>query len=64
MLCPGYQKLLPREKRDYIGELLHAVQSDDELFELGSEIIQVAYRRGIFDGVKINPIDEPEKPEL
>lgn len=55
MLCDKYQRLVPKEKSNFIGELLHAVQSDDDFFDLAEEIIQLAYRRGLFNGVIINP---------
>lgn len=59
MLCPEYLKLTPKERRDFIGELVHCSQEDSELYELAREIIQIAYKRGLFDGVVINPISEP-----
>lgn len=63
MLCNEYMRLTPKEKRDYIGELIHAVQSDVEYFEKGLEIILLAYNKGLFDGVTINPILEPKNQD-
>lgn len=55
MLCTKYFNLVPIEKHAFIGELLHAVQSDDELFELAKDIITLATNKGLFNGVVINP---------
>ena len=58
MLCTKYIELTPPEKTAFIGELLHSVQSDDQLFEMAKEIIIIAIRKGLFNGVVINPPKE------
>lgn len=55
MNCPEYQILTPKEKTEMIGKLLHAIQSDSTLFLEGSKLIKKAEKKGIFDGIIINP---------
>ena len=55
MLCNNYNELSHVDKIIYIGELLHAVQSDDHLFDLGTLIIGSARDKGLFEGVVILP---------
>jgi len=55
MLCKKYEELGHFDKVTYIGELLHAVQSDNDLYEQGLELIKKAKSMGFFDGVKILP---------
>ena len=55
MLCKNFDSLSHYEKITYIGELLHACQSDNYFFELGNDIIRSAKDVGLFDGVKILP---------
>ena len=53
MNCKEYQSLLPQEKTEYIGKLLHSVQSDSKLFEVGQRIIKAATKAKLFEGVEI-----------
>lgn len=62
MNCDKYQKLVPREKSQFIGLLLHAVQNDDEFFELGALIINKAENKGTFENVTILPAPIQEPP--
>lgn len=55
MLCEKYDKLNHIEKITFIGELCHASQSDDELFELAEGLIQLAIAKGLFKNVIIMP---------
>lgn len=55
MLCENFENLSHYEKITYIGELLHACQSDNYFFKLGEDIIKSAKDVGLFDGVKILP---------
>ena len=55
MICNHYSNLTPIEKVVYIGELIHAVQSNDRFYNLGKFIIGLAKEEGIFDGVTILP---------
>ena len=55
MLCKNYEQLGHFEKIVYIGELLHACQSDDSYFNQGKAIIESAKRMGVFEGVVILP---------
>lgn len=53
--CTKYQRLLPRERAKFIGELTHACQNDNKLFQMGKEIIRLAEEKGLFEGVVILP---------
>jgi hypothetical protein len=53
MNCLNYLSLSDDEQRQYIGSLVHAVMSDDDLFSEGIKLIKKAGRKGKFDGVKI-----------
>jgi hypothetical protein len=63
MLCKNYEQLGHFDKVLYIGELLHACQSDDDFFNQGKSIIQSAKKMGIFEGVIILPDVEKLKEE-
>ena len=56
--CGEYLLLTPKERTEYIGMLIHACQSDAKYFEMGQRIIKAATRKGIFEGVTINPIEQ------
>lgn len=55
MLCDKYMRLSPQERSLFIGNLLHAAQSDDNIFQSAEELINLAERKGLFDGVTIMP---------
>ena len=55
MLCKNYDELSHVQKIVYIGELIHACQSDDHFFNLGEMIIESAKNNGTLDGVVILP---------
>ena len=55
MLCKKYDELSYFDKVTYIGELLHACQSDDLLFDEGNTLITKAKSIGLFNGVVILP---------
>jgi hypothetical protein len=63
MLCKNYEQLGHFEKIVYIGELLHACQSDNDFFNMGKTIIESAKKCGIFEGVVILPDVEKLKKE-
>lgn len=56
MICEEFESLNPLERVNYIGEIIHSVQNDGALFNIGKEIIELAKRKGLFEGVIINPI--------
>lgn len=56
MICDKFNNLSPLEKVLFVGELIHAVQFDETSYTIGQEIISLAKRKGIFEGVVINPI--------
>lgn len=55
MLCDSFSKLTPFEKIKFIGELVHACQVDEAFFKSGLDMISLAKKQGIFDGVTILP---------
>jgi hypothetical protein len=55
MLCDKYDKLNHIEKVTFIGELCHAAQSDNEMFELAEGLIALAITKGLFNKVTIMP---------
>lgn len=55
MLCEKYDKLNHLDKVRFIGELCHAAQSDNEMFELAEGLIQLAITKGLFKNVTIMP---------
>lgn len=60
MLSDNYSNLTPFERVMYIGELTHACMCDDELFNMGKELIRLGISKGIFENVKIMPQAEEE----
>jgi hypothetical protein len=63
-LCEKYNTLSHRERIDYIGKLLHSVQSDNQLYIIGQAIIRQAENNGILDDVVINPqVDQSRHDE-
>ena len=63
MICEKYDRLTPIERVSYVGELIHAVMSDNELFDAGNSLINLAILKGLFEGVKILPNDTTDIPE-
>ena len=58
-ICDNYDNLTPLEKSMFMGELVHAAQSCDTLFNLAKDLIKSGYDKGLFDGVSFNiPQDE------
>lgn len=55
MNCHQFTQLNPKERLQFAGELLHAVTTDPEFFEMANEIIDIARKRGAFIGVTIMP---------
>jgi len=62
MNCHEFTNLLPKEKTEYIGSLIHACQSDSKLYEMGLRIIKQATKKGLFEGVSIHPPDWDNVP--
>jgi len=58
MLCEEYSKLNPVERIEFIGKLIHAAQNDTVSFNCAGVIISTAEKRGLFDKVKILPLNE------
>jgi hypothetical protein len=55
MICEIYDQLTPFEKAEFLGSLCHAAQSDESLFKMASELIDLGKRKGLFDKVVIMP---------
>lgn len=58
-----YINLTPKEKSEFVGQLVHSCQSDVYLYSLGQEIIKLAKRRGLFKNVVINPEQKTNEDE-
>lgn len=58
-LCTNYEGLSHFEKVALIGQIVHALQSDNEIFEGVNTLIQLAQLKGIFDKVEILPKNDP-----
>ncbi len=54
-LCKEYTDLSYIEQVRLIGELVHAVQTDSELFSLGIQLRDLAISKGVMNGVTILP---------
>jgi hypothetical protein len=61
MLCTKYDELGYFDKITFIGELVHACQSDNNSFDQAQQIIKIAKSNGYFNGVQILP--DHLKPE-
>ncbi len=60
MICKKFSDLTAAERVMFIGELTHACMNDDDLYEKGVGLINVAIARGIFDNVIIMPTEPIE----
>jgi hypothetical protein len=60
MICETFLKLTPLEQSTFIGQLVHSVQNDEDLLKKGKSIIFEAEKKGLFDGVIINPMPESD----
>jgi hypothetical protein len=58
-LCDKYFNLNGLERSALIGQIVHAIQVDDTMFDLGQDLINMAVLRGLYTEVKFNP--EPPK---
>ena len=63
MDCPEYQRLLPKEKVEFVGMLLHACQSHSTFYEAAQKIIRRANKLGVYEGVAIQPDNWSPVPE-
>ena len=54
-LCDKYFNLTPIERVSLVGELVHAIQSDDELFDMANDLIQLGILKGVFINTAILP---------
>lgn len=61
--CNKYQELSHVQKITFIGMLVHAVQSSDEMFDKGQNLIDLAGISGVFEGVTIMPAAPISNPE-
>lgn len=59
MICENYDKLSHAQKVIFIGQLTHAAQSDNDVFDLANHLITLAVAKGLFNGVEIIP----ERPD-
>ena len=62
-LCDKYDNLSPVERLTLVGEVVHALQSDDEIFDDVQKIIRKAIIKGLFVGTVILPTDAEDKQD-
>ena len=62
-LCKSYNELSHVDKIQFVGELLHACQSDEYFYNLAIDIIKSAKDTGIFNGVVILPMQQDEEQQ-
>lgn len=53
MICEEFDQLNAKEKTEFIGKLVHSVQSDPDLYSMAQKIIEMGEEKGLFEGVKI-----------
>lgn len=64
MLCKEFEELLPIEKTEMVGKIVHAIQSSTEAFKDGQRLIKKAELLGLYEGVTINPLNIEETEKL
>lgn len=64
MICKNYETLSPKERTEFIGQLLHAVQNDNRAFNTCKMLVSVSEKLGVFTGIKINPDDFPAHEKI
>ena len=62
-LCDKYFDLTPIERVSLVGELVHAIQSDNELFDMANDLIQLGILKGVFINTAILPEQDTKTPE-
>lgn len=62
-LCDKYFYLTPIERVSLVGELVHAIQSDNELFDMANDLIQLGILKGVFINTAILPEQDTNTPE-
>ena len=55
MLCEKYESLEPLDRSRLVGEVVHCLMNDNTLFDIAKEIVNLGYKRGLFENVKIMP---------
>ncbi len=58
MNCDKYMALSPKERVEMIGQIVHAIQSSNEIFNRATLMIATAKQLGLFEGVVINPLTD------
>lgn len=53
----NYQNLTIVEKIEMVGKLVHAIQSDNEMYSLAEKLLTKATEKGLFINIKILPND-------
>ena len=61
MICNSYNQLTIIEKTQFVGKLLHLVQSKESAFLIADNLLREAGAEGCFDKVIILPNEEPLK---
>lgn len=70
-VCESFEKLTPLERSNFVGAVVHLIQSDESYYLIGQRMIKSGNKKGLFIGVKINPqpieqnnIDNPNNNEV
>jgi uncharacterized protein YdeI (BOF family) len=62
-LCDKYFNLTPIERVSLVGELVHAIQSDDSLFDMAQDVIKLGILKGVFLNTSILPDQQNDNHE-
>ena len=57
-LCEKYDSLTPVQRITMVGEVVHAIQTSDKIFEMAEDLIKLAMLQGAFDGVTFLPTEK------
>lgn len=58
MICKNYDQLTIVEKTQFVGKLMHLVQTSDHAFLSAEQLIKTADSQGVFNKIVILPVKE------
>ena len=59
MICNSYNQLTIVEKTQFVGRLIHIIQSEENAFNVADTLLKKADAEGWFDKVTILPTEDP-----